>query len=291
MGVAMRASWSRRALDRALSVAAGLAALAALGVLVILGAEILRRAWPVLEPSFLLRESSEAGASGGVFYQLLGTGLLMATALAVCLPLAVGLALARSVYASERWRRRLSLLLLAASGVPSVLFGIAGFLVFSRTFGWGKSWLAGGVVLALMMLPTAAVALAERIEALPSRLLEAAAGLGLSRSQIVRAVILPQCRGGLVSGLLLGLARAAGETAPILFCAVVFSGATLPRAIAESPVLALPYHIFTLAQDSFGPGIEARLWGAAAVLLGLTLSLSLAALPSRLAHARSLRHD
>lgn len=286
----MKASWPRRTLDRAFLVSSGFAALTALCVLVVLGTEILRRAWPVLEPSFLLRESAEAGASGGVFYQLLGTALLMLTALVLCLPLAVGLALTRSVYASGRWRRRLSVLLLAANGVPSVLFGIAGFLVFSRYLGWGKSWLAGGGVLALMMLPTAAVALSERIEALPSRQLEAAAGLGLSRSQIVRAVILPQCRGGLVSGLLLGLARAAGETAPILFCAAVFSGATLPHAVAESPVVALPYHIFTLAQDSFGPGTEARLWAAAAVLLGLTLSLSLAALPFRLAHARSLRH-
>ncbi len=286
----MSVSWSRRAFNRVFFVAAGFAALAASSVLLVLGLEILRRAWPVLGPSFLFRESSEAGASGGVFYQLLGTTLLMLTAFSFCLPLAVGVALMRSVYAAERWRRRLAVLLLAANGVPSVLFGIAGFLVFSRFFAWGKSWLAGGIVLALMMLPTAAVALAERIDALPSRVLEAAAGLGLSRSQIVRAVILPQCRGGLVSGLLLGLARAAGETAPILFCAAVFSGATLPRAVVESPVLALPYHIFTLAQDSFGPGTEARLWAAAAVLMGLTLSLSLAALPSRLAHARSLRH-
>src|SRR5204863_4232064 len=125
---------------------------------------------------------------------------------------------------------------------------------FMRFLGWGKSWLAGGLLLAVMILPTLALALAERIESLPGRYLEAAAGLGLSRSQIVWSVILPQSLSGLLSGTLLGLARAAGETAPILFTAAVFSGAGLPHGIRDNPVMALPYHIFVLAQDSFQAG-------------------------------------
>ncbi len=279
----------RRAADRAFTLAAIACALVACTVVAGLVGVIVTRALPALDWRFLVSETAAAGAAGGVRQQLLGTGILVATSLLLATPLAVALALAQGVYASPRSARRLGVLLLAASGVPSILFGLFGFLFFSRFLGWGKSWLAGGAVLAMMIVPTAAVALAERIAALPKSYVEAAAGLGLSRSAIVWRVILPQCRSGLVSGLGLGLARAAGETAPILFCAAVFSGASLPRGIVESPVLALPYHIFTLAQDSYGPAAEGRMWAAASVLLALVLALSLAALPARLAHAREVR--
>ena len=141
-----------------------------------------------------------------------------------------------------------------------------------------------------MILPTVAVSLIERIEGLPRSYLEAAAGLGLRQSQIVWSVVLPQSLSGLVTGSLLGLARAAGETAPIMFTATIFAGATLPSGIRESPVLSLPYHIFVLAQDSFDPLVASKVWGAAVVLLGLVLCLSLLALPMRLRIHEEARH-
>jgi phosphate transport system permease protein len=133
-----------------------------------------------------------------------------------------------------------------------------------------------------MILPTVTVSLIERIKALPKKYVEAAAGLGLRQSQIVWSVILPQSWSGLITGSLLGLARAAGETAPIMFTATIFAGATLPHGVRESPVLSLPYHIFILAQDSFDPGVGAKLWGSALVLLALVFALSVIALPMRL---------
>jgi len=166
--------------------------------------------------------------------------------------------------------------------LPSIVFGLFGFIVFVQGCGWGKSWLVGGIVLALSMLPTVALALIDRLKAIPAKYVEAAAGLGLSRTQIIWAVLLPQSWGGLLTGLFLGLARSAGETAPIMFTATIFAGATLPRGIHDSPVLSLSYHIFILAQDSFDPAVGAKLWGAALVLLALVFTLSLAALPSRL---------
>lgn len=182
---------------------------------------------------------------------------------------------------SARLRRCLAIVLYTLNGVPSILFGILGLIVFVKFLGWGKSWLSGGIILGFMILPTVTVALNERIKVLPRKYIEAGFGLGLTPSQIVRSVILPQTVGGLITGLLLGLARAAGETAPIMFTATIFAGATLPGGIVESPVLSLPYHIFILSQDSYDPNVAAKVWGTATVLLGLVLALSAIAIPMR----------
>ncbi len=281
----------RRALDRGFRVATAVCAAGALVTLATIAGAILWRGLPALDWGFLVEATGERLGTGGVRYQTLGTLLLVVTALAVSAPVAVGLALAQTVYLPRGTaRRRLRLGLYALNGVPSILFGVFGLIVFVRLFGWGKSWLAGGLVLGVMIVPTLTVALVERIEALPRKYLAAAAGLGLTRGQVVRSVVLPQSRGGLISGALLGLARAAGETAPILFTAAVFAGATLPEGIRESPVLALPYHVFVLAQDSFDPAAGSQLWGAAFVLLGLVFAASLLALPARLASAEEARH-
>lgn len=276
----------RRGLDRAFTVcAAACAAVVCALVLGIAGA-IVWRGMAVLDWRFVSRLASGGGGAGGVLYEILGTVILIATSLAVCAPLAVGVALAQAVYlegpGNRHARRWLFAGLYAANSIPSVLLGIAGLIVFSRWLGWGKSWLAGGILLGLMILPTVSVALIERLRGLPGKYVEAATGLGLSRSQVIWSVLLPQSLSGLVSGLLLGLARAAGETAPILFAAAVFSGAGLPAGIRDSPVVALPYHIFVLAQDSLDPAVQDHLWGAAAVLLAIVLALSLLALPVRL---------
>jgi phosphate transport system permease protein len=274
-----------------LAVCCGASAVAAAAVLAGIVATILGRGLPALDWRFVSGASGAALGAGGVRYQLLGTALLVATALAIVAPLALGWALAQTVFLpAERWRRPLARLLYAVHGVPSILFGIFGLIVFVRALGWGKSWLTGGILLALMILPTVAVAWVERIEALPAGYRRAAAGLGLSRGQIVWSVIVPQTWAGGASGALLGLARAAGETAPILFTAAVFSGATLPSGVRDSPVLALPYHIFVLAQDSFDPAVAGHLWGAAFVLLGLVLGLSLLALPLRMSAGEEARH-
>jgi phosphate transport system permease protein len=273
----------RRALDGLVTLASGVCATLAVGVIALIVVAIAWRGGSALSWQFLTEQIRLVGAAGGVFYNIVGTLILMATALLVSVPLATGMALLHGVYLRNgRARERLWLVLSVSSGVPSILFGLFGLILFVKFLGWGKSWLTGGVLLGVMMLPTVAVALIERIQALPRTYVEAAAGLGMRQSQIVWSVILPQCAGGLLTGSLLGLARAAGETAPIMFTATIFAGATVPHGIQESPVLTLPYHIFILSQDSFEPTVGAKVWGAALVLLGLVLSLSLAALPARL---------
>jgi phosphate transport system permease protein len=178
-------------------------------------------------------------------------------------------------------RRALGFGLQLLNAVPSIIFGILGLIVFTRLLDWGKSWLAGGILLGIMIIPTIAVMLAHRIAALPREQLEAATGLGLRRGQVVCSVVMPQSAAALLSGTLLGLARAAGETAPILFVAAIFSGATFPSGIKDQPVLALPYHIFVLAQDSFHESARANLWGGAFVLVALVTLLGALAIPLR----------
>jgi phosphate transport system permease protein len=274
----------RRVTDRLFTALVATATAVALLPLLLIVSAILWRGLPSVNWQFLTEQIRLVGAAGGIFYNLVGTLILILAALLVSTPVAVGVALVHSVYLHRQGtaRRWLGILVHALNGVPSILFGIFGLIVFVKFLGWGKSWLSGGILLGVMILPTVTVALVERIESLPSRYLEAAAGLGLRRSQIIWSVIMPQSLGGLVTGSLLGLARAAGETAPIMFTATIFAGASFPHGIRESPVLSLPYHIFILAQDSFDPGVAGKIWGTAVVLLALVFALSLVALPLRL---------
>ncbi|MDP1579755.1 MAG: ABC transporter permease subunit [Candidatus Didemnitutus sp.] len=274
----------RRLLSMAVPALAALAAALVLTVVIGVLGVLLARGAGAVNFAFLTTGSREAGAEGGVVWQLVGTFVLIASALVVATPLALAWALTQEFYLTRhsRARRVMAGVLQMLNGVPSVVFGILGLVVFVGLLGWGKSWLSGGILLGVMIVPTLALALGQRISAIPPRFIEAAAGLGLGRGVIVRTVVLPQSFSGLVTGSLLGLSRAAGETAPILFAAAIFSGATWPTGIADSPVLALPYHIFVLAQDSLHPGAQANLWGAALVLVALALLLNLAALPLRL---------
>ncbi|HUR23930.1 MAG TPA: ABC transporter permease subunit [Acidimicrobiales bacterium] len=235
----------------------------------------------VLHPGFW--STSALGASGGgIRGQLAGTLLLVAIAGLLAAPsgLAIGLLIAE--YAGPRTARRLQTLTLTLGGVPSILLGLWGYWLFSSRLGWGKSWLAGAVALSVIAVPPVALAVAATIAALPGDRREAALAVGLRRDQIVRSVLVPHAIPGLVTGLLLGLARAAGETAPLLFTATVFSGApTLPTGIRNSPVTSLPTHIFSLAQDTADPAALRTAWGAAVVLMAVAGLLALLAVPVR----------
>lgn len=232
---------------------------------------------------FLFTPMREGGKEGGILYQMAGTGILVLTALAVVIPLSYGLAILRVVYCETNMMKKMAALFLhVLNGIPSILFGIFGFFLFVKWLGWDKSWLAGGILLAMMILPTTALALTEGMVRIPAEYSENAFVLGLSRSAVVRSVLIPQSLSSFASGLLLGLARAAGETAPIMFTATVFSGAAWPAGIADSPVLSLPYHIFNLAQESYPPELIGRAWATALVLILLAAGLSLAALPFRI---------
>lgn len=268
-------------------------ALAALGVTLALVAAILvvvlARGSAALHPGWWWRPSYGA-SGGGVRDQVVGTTLLVAVAGLLAAPVGLGLGLVVSEYASPRLGRALRTATLALGGMPSILLGLWGYWLFNVRLGWGRSWLTGGIALALVALPPVVVAVTARIEALPLERREAALACGLRRDQVVQWVLVPHALPGLLTGTLLGLARAAGETAPLLFTAAVFSGAaTLPSGVRDSPVSALSTHIFTLAQDSAEPAAARATWGAALALVMVAGLLVLAAVPARRRMERSSR--
>ena len=144
----------RRLIDHLFAVLAAVCAATACIVLLGIVGTIVLRGLPAMDWSFLTEHMQAAGAEGGILFNILGTLILIGTALIVTGPLALGLALVHSVYVRRvgPWRRRLTVFLYTLNGLPSILFGIFGLIVFVRVLGWGKSWLAGGMLLGLISI-------------------------------------------------------------------------------------------------------------------------------------------
>ncbi len=231
---------------------------------------------PAFHAGFLFEESRDFGLAGGIFYQVVGTLILMATAVLWSLPVALGSVLFQTEYLSGKFKTFLTQLTYILNATPTILFGLVGYLFFGVYLDKGVSWVTGSLILAVMILPTLQVSFREAVEALPEKYREAGMALGLSRPSQIRRIILPQCFYGMVTGVLLGLARAAGETAAIMFTATTFSGIQLPQSFSD-PVPTLQTHILVLAQEAANPESMAQAWGAGLVLLGLVFILTLTA--------------
>ena len=211
---------------------------------------------------------------------------MVMTAACLVLPLAVGTAVYQTEYETHAKRKRLiELVLFSLNGIPSITFGLFGLIFFVNILGTGLSWFIGSIILAMMMLPTVTLASVQTFQSLPRLYRENAASLGLSKGAVIRRVVLPQSLHGIVTGLFIALARAVGETAPIMFIATAFSGVTVPRGLLE-PVSTLPTHILALAQQATDPEALRNAWGASLTLLLLVVVFSAIALAVRY----SLRH-
>jgi phosphate transport system permease protein len=231
---------------------------------------------------FLLSPAADFGANGGIIYQIAGSILLIATAAIISLPIALGVAIYKSEFLKNRRLRQLSnILIYALNGVPSVVFGIFGLIFFVNLLATGISWFVGAIILAIMILPTMVLSTYQSINSIPAIYRENAQALGFDQWQIIIRVLWPQGFGGAITGLLIGLARAIGETAPIMFVATAFSGVDFPDSLA-GPVTTLPTHILVLAKQATDAQALQNAWGAGLVLLGLVMLLSLAALMSRI---------
>jgi phosphate transport system permease protein len=237
------------------------------------------RGFRVINLSFLIQRPHSGMTAGGIGPAIIGTLLLALGAIIVALPLGVLSAVFLTEYAkSKRFVRIIKVGVNALAGVPSVVFGLFGLAVFVKLFNFGVSVLSGALTLGILILPIIIRASEEAIIAVPRIFKESSFALGASKWQTVTKIVLPTALPGVLTGAILGIGRAAGETAPILFTAATFYQRKLPTSIFDK-VMALPYHIYALMTEGTKPDAQVPIaYGTAVVLLFLVLAVNLIAI-------------
>jgi phosphate transport system permease protein len=206
----------------------------------------------------------------------LGTILLTFGTTIVAVPLAIGAAIYLAEYASDnRLTRYVRLAIVNLAGIPSIVYGLFGLGAFVLFMNFGTSILAGSLTLGIMTLPVVISTAEEAILAVPQRFRVVSLSLGATRWQTIRYQVLPYALPGIITGIILGLGRAAGETAPILFTVAAFYLPELPKSIFDQ-TMALPYHLYVISTQVPGMPLSIQ-YGTALVLLMLVLSFTLVA--------------
>jgi len=244
-------------------------------ILVVVGSIVIRGAGAI-SWQFLTTMPGDGMKAGGIFPAIVGTLLLTFGTALVSIPVGVGGAVYLSEYAKDGWITRvIRLAIINLAGIPSVVYGLFGLGLFVLFLKLGTSILAGALTLAIMTLPVIITAAEEALRAVPVEFRTVSASLGGTRWQGIRHIVLPQAIPGITTGVLLGLLRAAGETAPILFTAAAFFLPRLPRSPLDQ-TMALPYHLYVISTQVPGMPVEIQ-YGTALVLLVLVLSINLVA--------------
>lgn len=231
---------------------------------------------------FLTKHPQDMMTKGGVMPAIVGTFYLTIGAMAVALPLGVLSAIYLNEYAKEGYVLRfLRVGIRCLAGVPSIVFGLFGLALFVVYFGFGSSIMAGSLTLGFLILPTVIGASEEALSSVPETFREASLALGVSKWNTISKIVLPNSLPGILTGSILSIGRAAGETAPIMFTAATFFTAVLPKSIFDE-VMALPYHIYVLA--TAGTRIEETRpiqYGTVLVLVGMVLMINMTAITIR----------
>ena len=266
---------SPRITEKAAFAGIYLGTFAVLAVLAVILGNIFINGIPAVTWEFLTESPKDLGRAGGIFPAIIGTLELVFGAILIALPIGIGAAVYLNEYAgSSRITSLLRTGIDLLSGTPSIVFGVFGFAFLVLFLGWGISLLAGMICLALMILPTIIKTTEEALKAVPQSLREASFGLGAARSQTILRVVLPAAASGIITGAVLSLGRAAGETAPIMFTAVVFSKRFITPDLFE-PVMALPFHLYVLTTSV--PNTEPQQYATAVVLICLVAVFYIAA--------------
>jgi len=216
--------------------------------------------------------------AGGIFPAILGTLYLTIGAICFALPLGTSAAIYLTEYSAQnRLVRIIRVGVNNLAGVPSVVFGLFGLAIFVKFLNFGVSILSGSLTLGILILPTIIRASEEALSAVPQSFREASLALGATKWQTIQKVVLPNSISGILTGSILSIGRAAGETAPILFTATTFYTMRLPDSIF-SEVQTLPYHIYALMTEGTHPESQVPIaYGTALVLVLLVLGLNLIA--------------
>jgi len=222
---------------------------------------------------FLTQPPSQAGKAGGIFPAIVGTFYLMLGTLILSLPVGVLAGIYLTEYARDNWLTRLiNMAILNLAGVPSIVYGLFGLGLFVMAMHFGMSLLSASLTLACQALAMTITTSREAIIAVPREYREGSLAIGATKWQTIRHVVLPQALPGIITGTVLAMSRAAGETAPILVVGAAFILPGLPSSPFDQ-FMALPYHLYTAAAHV--PGMpKANIWGIALVLLVVVLSFN-----------------
>ena len=244
--------------------------------IVLIVAYIYAQGLPGVSVEFLTAMPRDGMRAGGIFPAIIGTLWLTLGTAVIAVPLGVGAAIYLSEYAPDnRWTRVIRIAIINLAGIPSVVYGLFGLGLFVLFLQFGTSILAGSLTLAIMTIPVIISTSEEAIRAVPSSFRVVSVSLGGTKWQTIRKVVLPQALPGILTGVILGLERAAGETAPILFTVASFFLPRLPASLFDA-TMALPYHLFVISTQVPGMPIQIQ-YGTAVVLLTFVLGMNLIA--------------
>jgi len=237
---------------------------------------ILIQGVPAISWEFISGFPREGMREGGIFPAIVGTFFLTLGTAIFAVPLGIGAAIYLSEYASEnRWTRVIRIAIINLAGIPSVVYGLFGLGLFVLFLNLGTSILAGSLTLSIMTLPVIISTAEEALRAVPQAFRVISISLGATQWQTIRKIVLPEALPGILTGVILGLERAAGETAPILFTVAAFFLPQLPRSPLDA-TMALPYHLFVISTQVPGMPIKIQ-YGTALVLMTFVLGMHLVA--------------
>jgi len=255
-------------------------------IVLVIASIIIKIMWnglPAINWEFLTTMPKRGGAEGGILPAIVGTLVLALGTIVIALPLGMATAIYLSEYAKPgRFTRTVRLAIVTLAGVPSIVFGLFGLGLFVIFLRFGSSIIAGCLTLACMILPTIIVSSEEALRSVPQSLREGSLALGASKWQTIYKNVLPYSIPGMLTGSILGIGRAAGETAPILLTVAAFYLPKLPKSIFDQ-VMALPYHLYVLTtQHPDVIKVRPLQYATALVLLLLVLGVNLAAILLRI---------
>jgi len=228
---------------------------------------------------FLSQAPRKGMTEGGIFPAIVGTFLVTLITAVLSVPLGMCAAIYLNEYARQsRLTRLIRLSIRNLSGVPSIVYGLFGVILFVNILHFGTSILSAGLTLGLMTLPWTITASEEALKTVPNSSREGALALGATKWQAIRTNVLPYAVPGMLTGTVLGLARAAGETAPILFTGAAFYLPFLPKSLGDQ-FMALPYHLYIMATQHHAiQQVRPLAYGTALVLIALVLGMNMTAI-------------
>lgn len=225
---------------------------------------------------FIFDYPTDGMKAGGIWPAIVGTVLLTLGTAIFSIPIGVGAAIYLAEYATDNWlTRAVRLAIINLAGVPSVVYGLFGLGLFVLFLNFGTSILSGSLTLGILTLPVIITTAEEALLSVPQSYRVVSVSLGGSKWQGIRRIVLPQAMPGIITGIILGLNRAAGETAPILFTVAAFFLPRLPQSPFD-PTMALPYHLFVISTSVPGMPVQIQ-YGTALVLLVFVLSMNIVA--------------